>query len=108
MGKLINGVFKKQEQRPVDHSENERLLNEIKYQAGMEMLKLSVIIHDIGGDISKLILPPGVIVTQEMLEHWWHPDLTYEQVYHRTAGFKERMPATNWELELFYAGFLEI
>lgn len=109
MGKLIHGKFK--EENIVNYDKVEAELAEIRYSAGMEMLKLSVILNDISGDDCvgmQLLLPPGVVVTQDMLEHWYHPDLTPSQVYQRTAGFQERMPATNWELDLFYKGLIEI
>jgi|WetSurMetagenome_2_1015567.scaffolds.fasta_scaffold01476_21 hypothetical protein len=109
MGELIQGKFKQEDKTNYDKINTE--LAEIKYLAGMEMLKLSVIINDISGDeLSglQLLLPPGITITQDMLSFWYHPDLSPSQVYKRTAGFQERMPATNWELDLFYKGLIEI
>ena len=102
MGKLIQVKFPSK----FDYSKVEQELAEIRYQAGMEMLKLAAILADLG-DFTQIPCPPGVTITQEMYETYlgYESDLTFEELYVRTAGFQEtRRPLTQRELQLFLAG----
>jgi len=92
-----------------DYSKVEAEIAEIKHQAGMEMIKLAAIIADIGGEFN-IPAPPGVKITQEMIDEYlsYDSDLTFEELYERTAGFKEtRRPLTKHEMELFLKGSME-
>jgi hypothetical protein len=105
MGDVIKVKFLQK----VDRSKSEAEIAEIRYQAGIEMIKLAAIIADNGGDF-QIPLPPGVEVTQDMIDFYlsYDSDLTYEELYERTAGFQEtRRPLTKHEMELFLKGLQE-
>jgi hypothetical protein len=105
MGDVIEVKFPQK----FDYSKVEAEIAEIRYQAGLELLKLAAIMAD-NGDMTQIPLPPGVVITPEMYEEYlgYGSDLTFEELYERTAGFQEtRRPLTAYEMELFLKGLQE-
>jgi hypothetical protein len=100
MGDVIKGKFKEMKRSP------EEQIKEIFEEAAIEFIKLAKIISDNGG--GDVPLPLGVIITEELLERYYHEDYTPLEVYERTSGFQDPPPPKFVDVELFLQGKKEL
>jgi hypothetical protein len=99
MGDLIEVKFK--EEKSVEEQ-----IKEILEEAAIELIKLAKILADNGG--GDVPLPPGVVITEELLARYYHEDYTPLEVYERTSGFQDPPPPSFTDVILFLDGKKEL